>query len=190
MFSNRPIRLVIVSVGIAILCIGAVLAGGEDNRPRTDPVTGTFSAFPQPNVRQRLCQGADGMYLEIRGKFAGSITSSDPRLTGNLEFNADALVNLTTGFGTFRGPFQITDSATGRPKVRGDFQTVVTEASLNHGFAIAKVLNRGNGPSEDLFANFKSTFDSNLNVTGQFGGTGDPRTPAVIQGGQCTSPLD
>ena len=32
--------------------------------------------------------------------------------------------------------------------------------------------------------------DQNLNVTGQFGGTGDPRTPAVIQGGHCTGDFD
>ena len=190
MFSSRPIRLVVLSVGLAFLCIGGGIAGGEDNRPRTQPVTGTFRASPQPNVKQHVCQGVDGMYLEIRGKFAGSITSSDPRLTGHLEFSADALVNLTTGFGTFQAPFQITDPATGRPKVRGDFHTVVTEASLNHGFAVGKVLNQDNGPAEQVFANLQSTLDQNLNVTGQFGGTGDPRTPAVIQGGHCTGDFD
>src|SRR5436190_5955541 len=77
MFSNRPIRLVVLSLGVAFLCIGGGIAANEDNRPRTEPVTGTFTASPQQNVKQHVCQGTDGMYLEIRGKFAGAVTSSD-----------------------------------------------------------------------------------------------------------------
>src|SRR2546422_1105572 len=60
----------------------------QDDVPRTQPVTGTFRASPA-KVKQRTCQGQDGAYIEIRGKFSGSITSSDPRVTGRLEFTAD-----------------------------------------------------------------------------------------------------
>ena len=164
-----------------------VLAQG--NRPRTQPVSGIFTASPV-NAKQRICEGADGPYLEIRGQFAGVITSSDPRLTGNLEFMAEpALVNLATGFGTFRGRFHIFDPTTRMQKAQGEFFSVVTEASLNHAFAVAKVTNAGSGPAEDFFANFNSTLDASLNVSGQFGGVGDPRTPAVIQGGHCSGPF-
>jgi hypothetical protein len=111
-------------------------------------------------------------------------------LAGNLEFMAEpALVNLTTGFGTFRGRFRIVDPTTGMQKAEGEFFSVVTEASLNHAFALGKVTNAGTEPSDDFFASFKSTFDASLNVSGQFGVSGDARTPAVVQGGHCSGPF-
>jgi hypothetical protein len=97
-----------------------------------------------------------------------------------------ALVNLTTGLGTFRGRFRVADPATGRQKAEGQFFTVVTEASLNHGFALGNLMSTGAGPADSFFANFESRFDASLNVSGQFGGVGDARTPAVVQGGQCS----
>lgn len=87
-------------------------------------------------VQQRTCVGEDGPYLELRGRWAGVTTSTDPRLSGNLKFRADpALVNLATGLGTFQGPFTITDPATGEEKVQGNFHVVLTGGGLNnHGF--------------------------------------------------------
>ena len=76
-------------------------------------------------------------------------------------------------------------------KAEGEFFSVVTEASLNHGFALGKVTNAGAGPSDQFFGGFKSAFDASLNLSGQFGGTGagDDRTPAVVQGGHCSGPF-
>ena len=186
--------LLLVSVGVA-----ATTAFGQGNRPRTEPVSGTFDTDPE-NVMVRSCDGEDGPYRELRGKWTGTITSSDPRLTGNVEILAQsALVNVSTGFvnsgfGTFRGTFSISD-ATGGQTARGEFFTVVTEGFVNHGFATGKVVN-DNGPAEDFFARFQSTLDGSLHVHGVFGNLvpapvpffADPRTPAVIQGGHCTGP--
>jgi hypothetical protein len=100
-----------------------------------------------------------------------------------------ALVNLLTGFGTFQGPFAIRDSITGKQTAHGDFHNVVTERNVNHGFALGKVMNQAGGPADDFFAHFEATLDPSLNVTGQFGGVGDARTPAVVQGGHCSGPF-
>ena len=163
---------------------GTVLAQG--NRPRTQPVSGIFSGSPV-NARQRVCEGEDGPYLEIRGHFSGTIASSDPRLSGTLDFMAEpALVNLATGYGTFRGRFRISSASGGRQTAQGEFFTVVTEASLNHGFALGHLTGGG---GDSFFAQFESTFDAALNVSGQFGGVGDPRLPAVVQGGHCSGPF-
>ena len=173
---------VVLAVGIAV---SGVAAASSDERPRTEGVTGTFQASPV-NAKTRTCQGQDGAYLQIRGTWKGTITSSDPRLTGSLKFTARALVNTTTGLGTFAGAFRI-KQANGRTGARGEFATVVTEGSLNHGFAIAKV-SRGPDPGEGagiFHGNFESTVDQALNVVGKFGGTGQPRDPAVIQSGSC-----
>jgi hypothetical protein len=189
---SRASAILRIVAAVCIVILGTTgTSGAQGNRPRTEPVSGTFAASPD-NVMQRFCQGEDGQYLEIRGRFEGTIASSDPRLTGVLEFMAEpALVNLTTGFGTFQGPFSIRDAAGGRQKARGEFHNVVTNVILNHGFALGKVTNQESGPSDDFFAQFKATFDpATFNVTGQFGGTtADPRTPAVIQGGHCSGPF-
>jgi hypothetical protein len=180
---------VLVSVMLsAIVAGGGTVVLAQGNRPRTQPVTGIFTGSPV-NAKQRICQGQDGPYLEIRGHFSGTIASSDPRLTGTIDFMAEpALVNLATGLGSFRGRFQISDTVTGMQTAQGEFHTVVTEASLNHGFALGKVMSAG-GAAEDFFGTFESTLDPALNVSGQFGAPGDPRTPAIIQGGQCSGPF-
>jgi hypothetical protein len=180
---------VFVAVIVATLTQGR-LARASDDEPRTQALTGTFRSSPV-NARTRTCTGRDGRYVEIRGTFSGSINASDPRLTGRLDFSAHALVNQDTGLGTFEGAFQVTP-ARGTQGARGVFFTVVTEGSLNHGFARAKFVTEGDDEEDgerqgdDLFVHFESVVDARLNTTGQIGGTGDPRTPAVIQGGRCT----
>src|SRR4051812_8590199 len=77
MFFNKRILLV-VSIPLSLFSVAIGLALPAGNRPRTEPVTGTFQASPV-NVKQRVCTGEDGTYLEVRGKFAGTIASSDPR---------------------------------------------------------------------------------------------------------------
>ena len=83
MFQVRPGRLVVALVVLfAILGAGSVAAVAQGNSPQTQAVFGTFTASPV-NVMQRTCSGQDGLYLELRGKSAGAITSSDPRGRGN-----------------------------------------------------------------------------------------------------------
>jgi hypothetical protein len=180
---------------LAVAALSIMIGGGsgiafaQGHRPRTQPITGLFTASPL-DVKQRVCNGQDGLYLEIRGLFSGEITSSDPRLAGTLEFiAAPAIVNLSTGLGTFRGRFRIADAVTGKQKAQGEFFTVVTEASLEHGFAVGTLMNAAGEPSDSLFASFEDTFDAALNVSGVFGGVGDVRTPAVVQGGHCSGPF-
>jgi hypothetical protein len=186
--TNRCVAVAAV-VGATALTTSVPAMAADNNRPRTEPVAGTFSASPV-KVKQRTCVGQDGPYLELRGTWEGKISSSDPRLTGELEFMAEpALVNTTTGFGTFQGRFAISDEETGKQKTEGKFYTVITEGALNHGFAVANAINQGNGPAQDFFTEFNTTLDSSLNAAGEFGGTGDPRTPGVIQGGHCEGPF-
>jgi hypothetical protein len=187
--SSRRVKIVAGIVLSAVLVTSGAVIIAQGNRPRTEAVTGIFTGAPV-NAKQRVCEGADGAYLEVRGHFSGAITSSDPRLTGTLDFMAEpALVNLTSGLGTFRGRFRISDPATGKQTAQGEFYTVVTEGFLNHGFALGTLMNAGSGAADSFFARFESTFDASLNVSGQFGGAGDARTPAVVQGGHCSGPF-
>jgi hypothetical protein len=180
--------LLAAAVVVVGLGAGAVAIAGSGDQPQTQAVDGEFSASPV-RVHLETCVGADGTYLEIRGRFAGTIVSSNPSLTGTLEFTAEpALINTSTGLGTFRGHFSIRSAATGKQTATGEFNTVVTEGSLNHGMALGTFVDVGG--SFDFVANFKSTVDNGLNVQGQFGGTfADNRIPAVVQRGQCPGPV-
>ena len=174
-------------ITLAIVFGGDRVALAQNNPPHTQPVIGTFTGDPV-NAMQRLCIGVEGPYLELRGLFSGAITSSDPRLTGTLEFMAEhALVSLATGLGTFKGRFQVFD-ASGAQTAQGQFFTVVTESGLNHGFALGQLMSDGGGGgTDDFFARFQSTLDPALHVEGHFGDpAGDVRLPAVVQGGTCS----
>jgi hypothetical protein len=180
-----------VSAILSVLAILGTLipALAADDRPRTNAVLDGQLAARPVNVMQRTCEGEDGTYLEIRGTFAGTVTSSDDRLTGDLEFLADALINVSPkGLGTFQGPFEISDPVTGKRKARGVFHTVVTDVGLNHGFAVGTVFGGdGSSETENFFARFQSLVATDLSVTGVFGNVGgDPRLPAVTQSGQCS----
>jgi hypothetical protein len=178
-----------VAVLFTVLCGNGRVASAQDDQPHTKAILGTFRASPV-KVRQQTCTGRDGLYLEIRGRFEGDIKSSDPRLTGKLSFKQVALVNLFTGLGSFEGKFEILDPITGSQKAEGEFFSVVTEGAYNHAFAVGKVTNPGPGRRDRLFASLHSTFDAALNVQGDFGGAGDPREPAVVQGGGCSAERD
>jgi hypothetical protein len=176
---------IVALITFAVALGGGSLALAQSNPPHTLSVTGDFAGDPV-NVMQRLCVGVEGPYLELRGHFSGAITSSDPRLTGTLDFMAEqALVSLVTGLGTFKGRFQISD-ASGAQTAQGQFFTVVTDGGLNHGFALGKVMGGSDGAADDFFARFQSTLDASLHVAGHFGDFGDVRLPAVVQGGQCS----
>jgi hypothetical protein len=180
---------------VGALLVAAATAGDvalASDGPSTKEVTGSFTAKPA-GAKKRLCVGEDGTYLEVSGKFAGTITSSDARVSGALEFNAHALVNITTGFGNFEGTFSVRSEAPGGG-ARGVFYTVVTNGGLNHGFARGK-LGGGDDDGEhdgeggggaDFFARYQAVTDADLNVTGGFGTAGDLRLPAIIQTGRCS----
>jgi hypothetical protein len=191
---NRHALSVVLVAGVFV---AADLARADDP-PRTQAVSGTFTAKPV-NAKQRQCVGADGPYIEVSGTFAGNIVSTDPRVTGTLEFLAHALINVTTGLGNFEGSFSIRSAAPGGG-ARGIFFTVVTDGGLNHGFARGTLGGGGHDDGEDdrghdgdhggggpdFFARYQAVTDAALNVTGAFGGPGDPRAPAIIQSGRCS----
>src|SRR6266699_241970 len=73
--SQRKLTLAIpVVAALAALAAVEIAIAESANRPRTDAVMGTFTASPV-RVKQRICEGQDGPYLEIRGKLAGTVVS-------------------------------------------------------------------------------------------------------------------
>lgn len=152
--------------------------------PRTDRVAASFGTSRLVAPSDRFCTGEDGEYMERHDEFRGSITSTDPRVTGTLTVKADLLVNLNTGDGTIHGTWEILDPSAGNLKLTGRFNGVVTALVTFKGLAWANVIGEGGSV---LVANLS------LDVVGDtaVGNIGFPLTgsladPAVIQTGSCS----
>lgn len=192
-------RLSAILGAFALLVVGGTtlaFAAGDD-RPRTDAVAGTFSMAPV-DQEQRICEGPDGPYLELTAQYRGTMTG-DPRLSGELRVAAHLLINLAKGLGTDRGTFEVRDTKTGRKKAHGRYEDVLIVTGgvvRSNGVFFGEVREAGGlgddddddaeGGSARVIAHYEGELDPVTgSISGQYGGSGDPRTPAVIQGGRC-----
>jgi hypothetical protein len=160
-----------LSAGVAVAASGS---GG------TAPITADFQA----NLVAQQQRPCDATRTEFHLRFAGSETSSDPRLTGDLEATARSILDTQTGHGTTTGSIVIRDAATHRPTFRGTFVGVLEPGGGTEGFLIGRTLTR---PSVQLLANMNLQQDqTTFAVTGELGKhpeTGADQDPAVLTAG-------
>jgi hypothetical protein len=183
--ARRKLWVVLATLAVAVAAAAAVAVAGEDSRPTTRPVAATFVAHAV-QVDQGTCVGTDGPYLQLRhGVFEGTSTSTDPRFNGRVQIvSRGGLVNLATGYGTDHGYVTWWDAA-GRRTAFATYRDVVSQGTLITGLQVGWVATADGLPGGLLVANLKATFDAQFNITGEFGGAGDPQTPAIIQSGSC-----
>jgi hypothetical protein len=168
-------------VGAVLIGLSATTANGNaTSSPRTDPVLASFGATMATGP-QTFCTGADGNYVESDSQFTGALHSTDPRLDGVLSVHGRFLVNLTTGFGSGDGTFQIRDDVTGLLLVNGTFDGAIDAGSRFKGLAVGHVSAGGR-----LIAILSVTLAAGTAV----GNLGSPigtvaSDPAVIQSGGC-----
>lgn len=171
----------VVLVGAVLIGLSATTAyGNGTSSPRTDPVLASFGAS-MATGRQTFCTGADGNYVEADSHFTGALHSTDPRLDGMLSVQGTFLVNLTTGFGSGSGTFQIRENVTGLLLVNGTFEGAIDAVSRFKGLAAGHVSGGGR-----LIAVLSVTLAAGTAV----GNLGAPigtvaSDPAVIQSGGC-----
>jgi hypothetical protein len=170
-------------VFVALVC-AAPWTSALAATPRTDRVVASFGTSRLVAPSDRFCTGEDGEYMERHDEFRGSITSTDPRLTGTLTVKADLLVNLDTGDGTIHGTWEILDPSAGSLKLTGRFNGVVTALLTFKGLASANIVGAGGGV---LVANLSVEVvgDTALGNVG-FPLSGSLADPAVIQTGSCS----
>jgi hypothetical protein len=159
---------------------GAVSAGvafAASSSPGTSAVTADFHASITAQ-RQRQCD-ADHTLFHVR--FAGSQTSSDPRLTGDLTARVRTVLDTRTGYGDTRGRVRISDASTGRPKFNGLVVGVLAPGGDVEGLLTGRTV----GPNAArLIANFNIKQDPSTGaVTGELGKDtqgGAVKDPAVL----------
>lgn len=186
MFRARRSLAVLVALGILGVIAAAVAANGR--QPDTDSVMATV-VFSHVEGKTRSCEGVDGEYAEQQVTVTGTSTG-DPRLSGQVTFSVDVIVNVENGVGTENGTLRIRDDQTGRTKVKARVKDAgVTE--IWQGLAFGQVRHRGSGGEEtsgtgDIHANYRITFMPNGAVVMQIGGaSADGRQPGVIFSGRC-----
>jgi hypothetical protein len=183
----------------AVLVVSAAALAQSGGAPRVDRVEATV-IFTHASLKTRVCEGQDGLYGEQRVRVTGTVTG-DARLSGNLTFDAELLVELATGDGFEKGKVVIRDPATGKRKVvANEVDAGIDE--IFQGMLFGRIHGGGHGDngddddddgggSERLFANWRITFHDNGAVTAQIGGeAADGRLPAVAVSGRCTGPFE
>jgi hypothetical protein len=157
----RRISWLLAPVAVVSLAAGVAVAGSQSSE--TTPITADFQAS-LVNPRERAC---DSSHSVFRGKFQGTITSTDQRMSGDLTVRVRSVVNTDTGWGRTRGKVVVRQPGGGKPKFEGRSVGVVEPDGGVEGFLTGRTVAK---PHARLFANFN--LEQNLQtgaITGELG---------------------
>jgi hypothetical protein len=171
----RRITWLLAPIAAVSLAAGVAVAGSQSSE--TTPVTADFQAS-LVREKERIC---DSSHSEFRLRFEGSQTSSDPRLTGDLEAKVRSVVNTQTGWGSTFGKVTVRETGGGQPKFHGQVVGVVEPDGGSEGFLAGRTMAR---PHVHLLANFNVQQNPDTGaITGEFGKdsqSGPSQDPAII----------
>jgi hypothetical protein len=161
---RRPAYLILlVLVGLAVTGIAvAATRSGE-----VTAVSGDISAQLVGTPDIRPCGAPEDNTVRVRATFEGTVTSSDPRLAGDLSLKTTLVVDNDTGDGTVRVRFTVRDPVTDRLKVIGravGATTGLTDFRVQ-GVLVGRLV-RGGG---EVVANATVFQNPDLSLTGEFG---------------------
>jgi hypothetical protein len=159
------------AVAVGSISTGVAVAGGWG--AETTGVTGDFTASPKGSPKERNC---DANHVKVRQRFEGSQDSSDRRLRGDIEIDAESVVSTENGLGRTEGTVVIRkEGRHHRAKFRGEFIGVIEPDGGAEGFITGET--KGRHRSAHLFANFNAEQDAETGVlTGEFGKDSQPGT--------------
>lgn len=171
----RRITWLLAPIAAVSLAAGVAVAGSQSSE--TTPVTADFQAA-LVKQKERTC---DSSHSEFRVRFEGSQTSSDPRLTGDLEAKVRSVVNTQTGWGSTFGTITVREAGGGQPKFHGQVVGVLEPDGGSEGFLAGRTVAK---PHVHLLANFNVQQDPETGaITGEFGKdsqSGPSQDPAIL----------
>jgi hypothetical protein len=176
----RKLKLLGAAALLTLVAAGVAVAN-EGAKADTDSVAATFQA-ERTKVSERTCTGGDGTYRVAHEEFKGTVTSTDPRLSGDVVLRTHSYINQTTGLGTTRGEAVLRD-ADGRNGV-ARIIAVNTSGGMLEGVLIGNVKASGDKNRGELVANFHAQFTSATKLDGSIGGGAGANT-AVVQSRGC-----
>jgi hypothetical protein len=161
-------RWIAVVVAVSSVSTGIAIAGG--GKSKTRPVTAEFEAKRVKN-KQKQC---DAKHVRAQLRFEGTLTSDDPRFTGDLVINATSVVNTKNGWGRTEGDVVVTKTYHPGSTFRGEFIGVVEPDGGVEGFIVGETKGRH---SVHLFANFNADQNPDGSITGEFGKDSQEQKP-------------
>jgi hypothetical protein len=151
----------VAPIAVGSLAAGIAVAGMQSSE--TTPVTAKFTAS-LVKQKERTC---DPSHSKFRVRFEGSQTSSDPRLSGDLEAKVRSVVNTQTGWGRTVGTVTVREPGSGRPKFHGRVVGVLEPDGGTEGILGGRTVAR---PHAALLANFNLQQDQQTGaITGELG---------------------
>lgn len=176
----RRVGLWIVLAGMPLVLSAGISAAVLAKAPgATSAVSTSFSATTVSDRKVQTCTGPDGAYEITNARYAGTATSSDPRLTGALEIRVKSVLNTTKGLGWVGGQLRVRN-ASPKADAHGSL-TAVYQAGQLSGFVKGNV----DKPSGKLRANVSATFSSAGGFTSGQLGTGSSSNSAIVFSGAC-----
>ena len=157
----RGRRWLAVAIAAGSITTGVAIAGS--GKSETTAVMGKFEVAQVGKAKQRQC---DAKHVRIKTRFEGPQTSSDPRLSGQLEIKATSVVSTENGYGRSKGTFVLRQTYTPGATFRGEFVAVLEPDGGGEGFLTAQ--SRGKHPLH-LLANFNFDETSPGHLSGEFG---------------------
>jgi|SRR5919108_3600531 hypothetical protein len=157
----RRISWVLAPVAAVSLAAGVAVAGSQSSE--TTPFSADFQAS-LVNPKTRAC---DSSHSVFRGKFQGTITSTDERMSGDLTARVRSVVNTETGWGRTTGKVIIRQTGTRKPKFEGRAVGVLEPDGGGEGFLTGRTVAK---PHARVYANFNIQQDQQTGaITGELG---------------------
>jgi hypothetical protein len=156
----RGRRWLAVAIAVGSISTGVAIAGSGESE--TTQVMGKFDVHAVGKVKKRKC---DANHVRTKARFEGEQTSSDPRLTGDLEIKATSVVKKK-GYGYSKGTFVLRQTYSPGATFRGEFVAVLEPDGGGEGFLTGE--SRGRHPLH-LLANFNFDRTSHRHFSGEFG---------------------
>jgi hypothetical protein len=160
-------RLAYLGVLLLLAGLAAGIAVAASISGEVKMVSGDFSARPVGAPQTQPCGAPLDNTVRIRATFAGTVTSSDARLAGDLRTRVTLVVDNGTGDGVVRGWFRTRDPQSGRLKVFGRVVGATTGLTdpRTQGLLDARVFPGGG----EFVANFTLNANADGSLTGEFG---------------------
>jgi len=157
----RRISWALVPVAAISLAAGVAVAGSQSSE--TTPFSADFQAALL-NPKERAC---DSSHSVFRGKFQGTITSTDARMSGDITVRARSVVNTETGWGRTTSKVVIRQTGARKPKFEGRAIGVLEPDGGAEGLLTGRTVAK---PHARVFANFNLQQDQQTGaITGELG---------------------
>ena len=153
-------RWLLVPVAGLSLAAGVAVAGPQSSE--TTPFTADFQA----SVAKQTQRSCDAAHTAFRVLFKGTLTSTDPRLVGDLTVRVRSVVNNESGWGRTTGTMIVRETGTHKPKLGGHVLGVLEPEGQVEGFLRGTTVAK---PRAKVFANFNVQQAENGDVTGEIG---------------------